>query len=139
VVLGVPVAVWGLIYFMVMAVATAPPAWRRAELDRVRVALAALGVVTVIYLIYVELYVVDAVCLWCTSVHLITLGLFAVVLLEFGGRAGRTAVGAPTPSRKSQPGAAPRGAQPGAASTSGAKRLPSGRNRARRGAPAGRR
>jgi uncharacterized membrane protein len=138
VVLGVPVAVWGLGYFGAMAAATAPRAWRRAELDRVRVALAALGVVTVIYLIYVELYVVDAVCLWCSSVHLITLGLFAVVLLEFGGRGGRI-LAAPAGLPQRRTGAAPGGARTAAVSLSGAKRPQSSRSPARSAARAGRR
>jgi uncharacterized membrane protein len=42
----------------------------------------------VVYLVYAELFLVDAVCLWCTVVHVLTVALFAVVALA-------TAVGDP--------------------------------------------
>ncbi|MBO0808979.1 MAG: hypothetical protein J2P32_11850, partial [Actinobacteria bacterium] len=38
------------------------------------------GIGFVIYLIYVELFVVNAICLWCTSVHVITFVLFCLVV-----------------------------------------------------------
>jgi uncharacterized membrane protein len=34
----------------------------------------------VFYLVYVELFRVDAICLWCTGVHLTTIVLFGVIL-----------------------------------------------------------
>ncbi len=40
-----------------------------------------LGVGFVAYLVYTELFTLDAICLWCTAVHVITLGLFAVIAL----------------------------------------------------------
>jgi uncharacterized membrane protein len=111
VVLGIPVAVLGLAYFVVMAVLTTPPMWRRDGppgrsqdgppvwrrwapgsrgggplLDRVRVGLAAVGVLSVLYLVFVELFVVDAICLWCTVVHILTVALFAVLVMDLAGR-----------------------------------------------------
>jgi uncharacterized membrane protein len=90
-VLGVPVAIWGLAYFVTLAALTAPPAWHRGRrrLDRIRLALACLGVVAVIYLIAVELFVVDAICLWCTVVHAAAIGLFAVLAMDLAGRPDR--------------------------------------------------
>jgi uncharacterized membrane protein len=38
------------------------------------------GVVFVLYLIYTELFILDAICLWCTSIHIITFLLFALVV-----------------------------------------------------------
>ena len=34
----------------------------------------------VLYLVYVELFRVGAICLWCTGVHVTALALFGVVL-----------------------------------------------------------
>ena len=41
----------------------------------------------VIYLVYAELFEIDAICLWCSVVHVITFALFvAVVMAETGRR-----------------------------------------------------
>jgi uncharacterized membrane protein len=82
-VLGMPVAVLGLVYFVVMTVLCAPAAWRSANpwWERLRVAGGAVGAVSVCYLVWAELFGVGAVCLWCTAVHVITVALFAVVAL----------------------------------------------------------
>jgi uncharacterized membrane protein len=81
-VFGVPVALLGLLYFVVMVPACLAPAWRsRQPWIRWGRALSALvGVGFVFYLVYAELFVLDAICLWCTAVHVITLALFAVVV-----------------------------------------------------------
>ena len=76
----VPVAVFGLVYFAVMTLVCSPPAWRQRGLDPVRVAGAAVGVASALYLIWVELFRVDAICLWCTAVHVCTVLLLALVL-----------------------------------------------------------
>jgi uncharacterized membrane protein len=76
----VPVALLGLLYFVAMAVLCSPPAWRRRSLDAMRIAGAAAGVASALYLIWVELFRVNAVCLWCTAVHASTLVLLALVL-----------------------------------------------------------
>jgi uncharacterized membrane protein len=77
---GVPVAVLGLAYFVAMTLVVLPAAWRHRVLDPVRVAGAAAGMAVVIYLIWAELFRVDAICLWCTAVHVCTFGLFVAVL-----------------------------------------------------------
>jgi uncharacterized membrane protein len=79
-VLGIPVALLGLAYFVVMSALLTPAAWRRRALDPVRIAGAAAGVVMILYLIWAELFRVNAICLWCTAVHLCTLALLATVL-----------------------------------------------------------
>jgi uncharacterized membrane protein len=81
-VLGIPVAVLGLVYFVVMVALCLPPAWRIASLDRWRVAAAGVGALSVLWLIYLELFQIDAICLWCTAVHAATIGLLASVLLR---------------------------------------------------------
>ncbi len=72
---GIPVAVLGLAYFVVMTVAVALPLHDR-RLRAARVVAAAAGILSALYLVYVELFEVDAICLWCTAVHVCTLALF---------------------------------------------------------------
>ena len=85
-ILGIPVAVLGLAYFIAMTALVTPAAWRRRRLDAVRVGGAGLGVVMVLYLVWVELFRVNALCLWCTGVHLTTLVLLGTVLWRTAGR-----------------------------------------------------
>ena len=79
---AVPVALLGLIFFVGMALLCSPPAWRLRALDRVRILGAAVGIVSAVYLIYIELFRVNAICLWCTGVHVCTLALLAAVLWQ---------------------------------------------------------
>jgi len=90
-ILGVPVAVLGLLWSTGMAVLCCPPAWRaplwQAErwarlapwVPRVRLAGSAVGVVTVFWLVYVELFKKDHLCEYCTVVHVLTVALFIVL------------------------------------------------------------
>ena len=87
---GIPVAVLGLAYFAVMTLLVLPSAWRRHLLDPVRVAGAAAGMAMVIYLLWAELFRVGAICLWCTAVHVCTLGLFVTILWHTAGRSTAT-------------------------------------------------
>ena len=81
-VLGVPVAVLGVVFFVVAAALCLPRVWRQGGVVRgARLAVAAVGVVSVLYLVWAELFGVDAICLWCTAVHLLTLALFAVIAI----------------------------------------------------------
>lgn len=77
---GIPVADLGLAYFLAMVVLLLPAAWAQVRLDRVRVVAATMGVVMIIYLIWIELFRVNAICLWCTAVHICTVALLGVVL-----------------------------------------------------------
>ena len=83
---GIPVAVLGLAYFAVMTLLVLPSVWRRHLLDPVRVAGAAAGMAMVIYLLWAELFRVGAICLWCTAVHVCTLGLFVTILWHTAAR-----------------------------------------------------
>ncbi len=76
----VPMALLGLLWFAGMAVLTTPVAWRQRSLDAVRVAGAVAGVVSVVYLVWVELYRVEAICLWCTVVHAAAVALLVSIL-----------------------------------------------------------
>lgn len=81
-ILGIPVAVLGLVFFVAIAVAMLPAAWRSTNpLVRYgRLLFALTGVGMVVYLVYTELFTLDAVCLWCTAVHVLTLILFTIVV-----------------------------------------------------------
>jgi uncharacterized membrane protein len=60
-----------------------PALWRRAnpQLQTLRVVAAGVGVLSVFYLVWVELFRLDAICLWCTGVHVLTLALFGIVVV----------------------------------------------------------
>lgn len=80
-VFGIPVALLGLVYFAFMVAINLPAAWdsRRREVHALRIAAIVAGVGFVFYLIYAELFVVDAICLWCSGIHALTLLLFVVI------------------------------------------------------------
>jgi uncharacterized membrane protein len=79
---GVPVAVLGLVFFVVMLVLQLPFMWRRPErwLRLVRVGWSVVGAGMVLYLLSAELFSIDAICLWCTAVHVLTLLLFGTTV-----------------------------------------------------------
>ena len=81
---GVPVALLGLLFFAAMSALCAPVAWRASNpwVSRARLAGAVAGVAMVVYLVWAELFRIDAICLWCTVVHALTIALFAVLVLE---------------------------------------------------------
>ncbi|MFC7640907.1 vitamin K epoxide reductase family protein [Streptosporangium lutulentum] len=83
VILGIPVAAYGLIFFAAMILANLPAVWRRQEtwVTAARLVATGIGVVTVLYLVYVELFQVSAICLWCTGVHVIAFALFVIALI----------------------------------------------------------
>jgi uncharacterized membrane protein len=94
-VFGIPVAVLGLAFYAFLVPVMTPYAWRlnpfsglgsRAGWTRwvaenlgiIRAASLFVGVGFVLYLLYAELYMIDAICLYCTSVHIITFLLFVL-------------------------------------------------------------
>jgi uncharacterized membrane protein len=81
-VLGIPVALLGLIYFIGLVALCTPAAWRIPALDRWRLIAVGIGAISVVYLVYIELFQVDAICLWCTAVHLCTIAVLAAVLVH---------------------------------------------------------
>lgn len=77
--LGVPVAVAGVVYFVVAVLVHLPAAWRSPSvwLTRARWAWAGIGMLSVFWLVYGELDV-GAICLYCTGVHVVTFALLVV-------------------------------------------------------------
>lgn len=76
---GVPVAVAGLTFFLAMTLLCAPTRFAR-DLGLLRLVGVVVGTVMVLWLIYVEVFQVEAICLWCTGVHVVTLLLLGTVL-----------------------------------------------------------
>ena len=83
-VFGIPVALLGLAFFAGMTALSLPPMWRTSSPwpSRLRLTAVAVGVIFVCYLIWAELFQIDAICLWCTVVHALTLVLFALVIIR---------------------------------------------------------
>jgi uncharacterized membrane protein len=82
VVLGIPVPVFGLVFFVGMGALCLPVAWSTdaAWVHWLRLAAAIIGIATVVYLVSTELFTVKKICLWCTGVHLTTFALFIVIV-----------------------------------------------------------
>ncbi|WP_427893337.1 vitamin K epoxide reductase family protein [Kribbella sp. GL6] len=83
-VFGIPVALLGLLFFVGMTALSIPPMWRTPSPwpGRLRLVGVLTGVVFVCYLIWAELFQINAICLWCTVVHALTLVLFGLVIVR---------------------------------------------------------
>lgn len=77
-IVGMPVAVLGLAFFVAMVPLQLPAAWRstRAPLRLARLGATVVGVGMILWLLYVELFKLDAICLYCSAVHVLTVLLF---------------------------------------------------------------
>jgi uncharacterized membrane protein len=89
--LGIPIAVLGLAWFLCMVVLNLPAAWRSRSpaVTVARLAFAIGGMGFALYLIGAELLSIKAICLWCTTVHVLTFALF-VLTLAGASRTGLT-------------------------------------------------
>jgi len=92
-----PVAVLGLAFYVFMAAATSPWAWRVTwpPVRWARLGSVIVGMVFVLYLLYTELFTLNAICLFCTIVHIITFLLFALIVFAFAA-----GYGAPEPAAR---------------------------------------
>ena len=79
----VPTSAAGIVWFAVSGALAY--SWRRDAL----LAWSALGLVTVLYLIYVEIDRVGAVCVWCTAAHALVLVTLGAVLTDRYSAAAR--------------------------------------------------
>lgn len=77
---GIPVAVLGMVYFAVMIAIQSPWAWacQRSAVRIGRIVWCLAGLGNALVLVYDELFKIDAICEWCTSVHFIVFVLFVV-------------------------------------------------------------
>jgi uncharacterized membrane protein len=78
---GIPVAMLGLAFFVPMLLLCLPAAWRSTNrlIHLGRLALSVTGVGMIIYLIIAELFIIKAICIWCSTVHITTLALFIII------------------------------------------------------------
>jgi len=82
-ILGIPVALLGLGFFVTMLLLQLPAAWqtKNSYLIWGRLALAASGILMVFWLVYVELFRLNAICLYCTGSHVLAFLLFVVTAI----------------------------------------------------------
>ena len=84
--LGVPVAAWGVVYYtVVLALAMAGLQERFMESRRITNALLLVtgaGLLFSIWLTYLELFVIHAICRWCVGSATMTVALFALALWD---------------------------------------------------------
>jgi uncharacterized membrane protein len=88
--LGVSLSWWGVAWFLV-AIALIGGVLRGAQARWPRLlaadlAWSVLGALFVLYFVYLELWVIDAICLWCTAVHVIVLAMFCIRVAAEGQR-----------------------------------------------------
>jgi uncharacterized membrane protein len=81
---GIPVAVYGVVFYVFMLVICTPAAWRssRPVIGWARLASAVIGIGFVLFLIYREVVERGLACAYCTSVHVITFLVFALILFQ---------------------------------------------------------
>jgi uncharacterized membrane protein len=82
----IPVAVAGLAFYVFMVGINSPWGWRLQHLPIVRwlrLGSVVAGMAFVLYLIYAELIQIRAICLWCTSVHVATFLIFALLVFHY--------------------------------------------------------
>ena len=84
---GVPVAGWGVGYYgLVLALAVAGVQERFAESRRLTMALLLVtcwGLLYTLWLTYLELFVIHAICRWCVGSAAMTVALFALALWDW--------------------------------------------------------
>jgi uncharacterized membrane protein len=77
---GVPTAAAGIVWFAVSAfIWTRPP-------GRLQLIWSSLGLLAVLYLVFIEIVRLGAICLWCTSAHVLVVVLFLVALTTWSAR-----------------------------------------------------
>ena len=71
---SIPTSALGIVWFAVSAAA-----WTRPR-GRVQLAWSAVGLVTVLGLVFIEIVLVGAICLWCTAAHALVVALFLIAV-----------------------------------------------------------
>ncbi|GLW97057.1 hypothetical protein Misp02_11440 [Microtetraspora sp. NBRC 16547] len=90
-VFGIPLPLLGLAYFIGFGALVTPWAWRSDHpiIRWGRLGGAIVGVLFVVYLVAAELIVLGKICLWCTAIHVITVLLLGLVVLDEYRRIGQ--------------------------------------------------
>ena len=81
-VFGVPITFFGIAFFVLLTVLSLPKFWLTTAsfIKKLRILSVTLGMVGVFYLVYVELYKINSICLYCTGVHILTFLLFVITI-----------------------------------------------------------
>lgn len=89
-VVGIPVALLGLAWFLAMSAICSPWAWRSAarRIGLARQVAVWTAMAFVLWLVYAELFVIRAICLWCTVAHILAFALFVIIVLYGSEAAG---------------------------------------------------
>jgi uncharacterized membrane protein len=84
-ILHIPVAVLGLAFYVAMTTINLPPLWKTTDVRVawLRLAMSVSGIGFVLYLIYAELFLIKAICEFCTGVHIVTFILFVLIVTTF--------------------------------------------------------
>lgn len=79
-----PITLPGLAWFVVSALlALAGIRSRQRWIRGAELAWTILGMLTVLYLVYVEIVILQTICLWCTAVHVVIFGSLLVAMVEY--------------------------------------------------------
>jgi uncharacterized membrane protein len=85
--LGLPVAAWGLLFyldvFVIAVVGTMPRFENQPIISIVLLAEAAIGVLFSVWLTYLELAVIHAICIWCVTSAVIVLLILLVSVADW--------------------------------------------------------
>lgn len=94
VLLGLPVALYGVVgycmVFVVALLALRPAAQRQRGWNRLLAGLATIGFGFTLYLTFVELFLIHAICRWCVGSAVIITAIWIVALLSLRSPAPRT-------------------------------------------------
>jgi uncharacterized membrane protein len=74
----IPTSAAGIVWFAVSALLAAGLLAGRQRLARIQLGWSALGLVTALVLVYIEIVQLGAVCIWCTAAHLLVLLIFLI-------------------------------------------------------------
>jgi uncharacterized membrane protein len=92
-----PLALLGVVWFAVfLGILLVRTWWTRAL--ALQVVWSVTGLLTVFWLVYAELFLIGAICLWCTAIHAIVVALFLLTLWDATGPAAE-----PVPSFDGDP------------------------------------
>jgi uncharacterized membrane protein len=80
--IGIPVPILGIAYFVPMLILCLPFAWKASDrrVHLARLLLSVAGIAMVIYLFIEELFIIKALCVWCSVIHFIGFLLFLIIV-----------------------------------------------------------
>lgn len=83
---GIPVAGWGVLFYLaVLALAIAgiqPNGAENPRISRLLAGWTGIGVLFSVWLTYLELFTIHAICIWCVTSAVIVLAIFALSVLD---------------------------------------------------------